>query len=410
MADGLVNRLLKRRGNGVQWFVMAKKQKIRVDFRKNRTQRTRINNWTRQFEEHGFKNKDHVPEERISGKGDVVRRRTIVAELDEPVNVENAPKESTLAKPDFLHQVNVRDDLLEGRVIRVFGASSEVAGNNGTVYSCTTRRLLKTLATDQRQPVVTGDFVRFRPVANTSRPEGMIERVETRHGVVSRESKNRKHLLVTNVDQMLIVASAEEPPFKPNLIDRMLLSAEQSNIKPMICINKIDLVDPAELMPTVGVYAQIGYKVVLLSTVTRLGVDRLRLSMQNRTSVVVGQSGVGKSSILNAVMPGLDLKVSEVSKFQKGRHTTSTAELFPLPFGGYVVDTPGIRQFLHWDIIPEEVFGLFRDLRPYENLCRFPNCTHDREEDCAVKDALADGRLDFRRYENYLAIRAGKND
>ena len=130
--------------------------------------------------------------------------------------------------------------------------------------------------------------------------------------------------------------------------------------------------------------------------------------MKNRASVVTGQSGVGKSSLLNAVDPALELKVREVSaENQKGRHTTTTARLLPLACGGYVVDTPGIRQFQLWDVIAAEVAGFYRDLRPYVSRCRFPNCTHTHEDDCAVKNAVADGRLDERRYESYCHLFAG---
>lgn len=124
--------------------------------------------------------------------------------------------------------------------------------------------------------------------------------------------------------------------------------------------------------------------------------------------MVAGQSGVGKSSLLNAVDPELDLKVQTVSaENQKGRHTTTAARLIPLSFGGFVVDTPGIRQFQLWDVIPAEVAGLYRELRPYVSLCRFPNCTHTHEAECAVKDAVADGRVDARRYESYCYLFAG---
>ena len=130
--------------------------------------------------------------------------------------------------------------------------------------------------------------------------------------------------------------------------------------------------------------------------------DRLRKLVHDKECVLAGQSGVGKSSLLNAIEPDLQLRVRSVSAdSQKGRHTTTTARLLPLSQGGYVVDTPGIRQFQLWDVIPEEVAGFFRDLRPYVSHCRFPDCTHMHEEGCAVKDAAADGRLDVRRYESY---------
>ncbi len=160
-------------------------------------------------------------------------------------------------------------------------------------------------------------------------------------------------------------------------------------------------------MPITGVYAQLGYDVVLVSAKSNVGLDRLRQRLADAASVVSGQSGVGKSSLLNAIEPELALRVQTVSEeTQKGRHTTTTAVLIPLSFGGYVVDTPGIRQFQLWDVIPEEVAGFFRDLRPYVSRCRFPDCTHTHEDDCAVKDAVADGWIDARRYESYVQIRS----
>ena len=133
--------------------------------------------------------------------------------------------------------------------------------------------------------------------------------------------------------------------------------------------------------------------------------------MAGKETVVAGQSGVGKSSILNSIEPDLALRVGEVSREnQKGTHTTTVARLIPLAIGGYVVDTPGIRQFQLWDVIAEEVAGYYRDLRPYASLCRFPNCTHTHEASCAVKDAVADGRLDARRYESYCHLRAGDEE
>ena len=171
-------------------------------------------------------------------------------------------------------------------------------------------------------------------------------------------------------------------------------------------INKADLVDVADLQPVIGVWAQMGYPVLLTSTETGLGVERLKRIVSGRDSVVTGQSGVGKSSLLNVIEPGLQLRVGTVSdENQKGRHTTTAAKLIPLENGGHLIDTPGIRQFQLWDVIPEEVAGYFRDLRPFINGCRFPDCTHTHEDDCAVKWAVADGKLDVRRYESYIQIK-----
>jgi ribosome biogenesis GTPase len=285
------------------------------------------------------------------------------------------------------------------------GLHNVVRDESGRTVRCTTRRVLKTLATDQRHVVVAGDVVWFHPEGID---EGIIERVEPRHGVLSRTSRGRRHVLVANVDQVIIVTSAAEPRIKPNLIDRYLVSAEKARARAVICINKIDLVNPAHLMPLVGVYSQLGYDVLLTSATTGFGIERFRDRLAGAESVVTGQSGVGKSSLLNVIEPGLDLRVQEVSsETQKGRHTTTTAELLPLAIGGFVVDTPGIRQFQLWDVIPEEVAGFFRELRPYVSRCRFPDCTHTHEDACAVKDAVADGWIDVRRYESYVQIQAG---
>jgi ribosome biogenesis GTPase len=176
----------------------------------------------------------------------------------------------------------------------------------------------------------------------------------------------------------------------------------------LICINKADLVDPASLEPLVGVFSQMGYPTLLVSARTGLNIDRLRRAVIGRQSAVAGQSGVGKSSLLNAIEPGLHRRVAEVSReTQKGRHTTTSAQLVPLAAGGYVVDTPGLRQLQLWDVIPEEVAGYFRDLRPLVSRCRFPDCTHTHEEGCAVKEAVADDLLDERRYESYCHMFAG---
>lgn len=385
-------------------------RKIRVDFKRNRSVRTRDKDWTRRFEsddlrtdggEVGDKSGDSDSGERISGKGDLVRKRTVVGEI---LPVENASGE----RGDFQILPDVSGkETLAGRVIRVHGLYSFVEEEaTGRVVTCLTRRILKTLSTDQRQIVVAGDRVRFRDASNG---EGIIERIEPRFGTLSRTSRNRKHVIVTNVDQALIVASAAEPKIKPNLIDRILVTCERAGMKPIVVINKFDLIDPVELTPLIGVYSQMGYKVIPTSARTQFGIDRLRKRLAGRESVVIGQSGVGKSSILNVIEPGLELRTGEISlENQKGRHTTTTAELLKLSFGGYVVDTPGIRQFMLWDIIPEEVIGFYRDLRPYESLCRFPDCSHTHEEGCAVKDGVADGRIDARRYASYLALRAGE--
>jgi ribosome biogenesis GTPase / thiamine phosphate phosphatase len=376
----------------------SKKRKVRTDFRKNRGVRVRDKDVGRQLENDESTTVDAPHSERVSGKGQITRKRTVAG-----AEIVDDGMGGTLVLPEIDRAI-----CRLGRVLRVQGLVSIVRDSEGAEFQCATRGILKTLATDQRHVVAAGDMVWFHPEGGT---EGIIERVEPRHGVVSRTSRGRQHVLVANVDQLVIVTSAAEPRIKPNLIDRMLVTAEKGGIRPIICINKIDLIEPADLMPLTGVYAQLGYDVVLVSAQTGVGIDRLRGWLRGAESVVSGQSGVGKSSLLNAVEQGLELRVQTVSgETQKGRHTTTTAELIPLSFGGYVVDTPGIRQFQLWDVIPEEVAGFFRELRPYVSRCRFPDCTHTHEDQCAVKDAVADGWIDARRYESYVQIRSGDAD
>lgn len=369
-----------------------KRKKIRTQFKQKYDGRTRQNDLTRKFHDDDLGENESAQQERVSGKGDLARKRTIRGEEVE-----------TESGVDILLEID-ESKCLAGLVLSVHGLNSVVETANGNIYQCATRKLLKTISTDQRHVVVAGDQVQFIPASDQS-DNGLIVRIEPRSGVISRTSRNRQHVIASNVEQMLIVGSAAMPDLKPHLIDRFLVTAEKNKIQPIICINKIDLVDRATLQPLVGSFAQLGYPVFQVSATEMWNIDVLRNRLKNKRSVIVGQSGVGKSSLLNSLQPGLGLKVAEVStENQKGRHTTTSARLIKLDFGGYIVDTPGIRQFELWDVIGDEVAGFFRELRPFAGLCRFPNCTHTHEQDCQVKDKLADGDLDMRRYESFCQI------
>ncbi len=376
---------------------MSKKRKsqkkIRADFKKNYDVRRRHNDLTRDFDADEASLEDLSTAERVSGKGRWTRKRTVIGETAETVDA------------GFQVALDVDENqTMAGRVLRVHGLASFVQTEHG-VLECATRGLLKSLATDLQNVVVAGDYVRVQQVASQ---QGVVIRVENRRNFIDRTSRGRRQIIAANVDLALIVSSAVEPILKPNLIDRVLIAVEKAKLQPIIVINKIDLVNVADLQPTIGVWAQLGYPVVLASTVTGAGIARLRSLLSGKDSVVTGQSGVGKSSLLNALEPGLSRRVASVSEENsKGRHTTTAAELVPLSFGGHLIDTPGIRQFQLWDIVPEEVEGYFRELRPFVHQCRFPNCTHSHEEDCAVKDAVADGWIDVRRYDSFCQIRAG---
>ncbi len=370
-----------------------KHKKVRTEFRKRYGVRTRQSDVTRQFRADESTD-DQLSHERLSGRGELVKSRV----------VRGAAASADESGQSIVLEVSA-DQCLTGQVLRVHGLHSVVRVSGGRDLVCATRGLLKTLGTDLRHVVVAGDLVM---VKLTGPDQGVIQRVEPRHGCISRTSRNRQHLIAANIQQCLIVTSCAEPGIKPNLIDRFLITSEKSGVRPLIVLNKIDLVDPADLQPTIGNFAQLGYPVLAVSATQGWGIDLLRRCLQNRRTVVVGQSGVGKSSLLNAIEPGLALRVSAVSQEnQKGRHTTTTAQLIPLEAGGYVLDTPGIRQFQLWDLVPAEASQWFRDFRPWADRCRFPNCSHTHEQDCAVKSAVADGRISLRRYDSYCQIFAG---
>jgi ribosome biogenesis GTPase len=378
---------------------MSKKKsgkKIRTEFRKKHDERTRKNDLTRQYEVNAESMVDVHHAERVSGKGHLTRKRTVIGSGG---NDDSSAFQVELAVDPQL--------CLKGRVTQVFGLSSVVAAENGKEYRCTVRGVLKSLASDLQHVVVAGDFVIFQVnQGGGDADQAVIVRIEPRRNQICRTSRQRQQVMAANVDQALIVASAAEPMLKPNLVDRYLVTTGQSGVSAIIVINKVDLVPNEDLQPVVGVWSQLGYPVILTSTQTGQGIARLRSAVIGKCSVVTGQSGVGKSSILNAIEAGLQLRVGDVSaENQKGTHTTTSARLVPLKAGGFLIDTPGIRQFSLWDVIPDELAGLCRDIRPFINQCRYPNCTHTHEEECGVKWAVADGKIDVRRYESYCQIR-----
>jgi ribosome biogenesis GTPase len=385
---------------------MAKKKKVRVDFRKNRSKPARDRQWTRGFQEHGFNEEATPSQERVRAKGDLSRRRTIVQE--ETAAETQGPRTTEMPAVSS-------EGCLSGRVLRVHRLMSVVETDDGRQYRCAVRGLLRTLATHERSLVTTGDHVWFRlnkggaekegTAGTTADLDGVIERVEPRHGILTRASRGREQVLVANVDQVVIVMSLVEPELKPHLVDRYLASAGQGGIAPILCLNKADLVEPVAYQGMVGLYSQLGIPTLLTSATTGLGVDYLRQRLRGRQTVFAGQSGVGKSSLLNAIQPDLSLRVREVSDVnQKGKHTTTHAELIRLECGGWVVDTPGVRQFALWDLAPAEVEGRFPEFRPFVPLCAYPDCTHTHEDRCAIKRAVHRRQITAARYTSYLGF------
>src|SRR5262249_12966470 len=262
----------------------------RVDLRKNRSKPPRERGWTRGFQEHGYADEAPRSDERIRAKGDLSRRRTIIQDATPAEGQEPADMPAVGAGV-----------CLPGRVLRVHGLFSMVETEDARVFRCAVRRLLKTLATDERNIVTCGDRVWLRPAPEAEVLEGLIERVEPRHGVLTRASRQREHVLVANVDQVVFVMSLVEPDLKPHLIDRYLASAEMGGVQPILCLNKADLIEPASVQALIGRYSQLGVPTYLTSAVDGMGIDRLRQRLHGQETVFSGQSGVGKSSLLNAI-------------------------------------------------------------------------------------------------------------
>jgi ribosome biogenesis GTPase len=398
-------------------------RKRRVDFRPNRQQPRRTSDWTQRFHRDHEDLLDARQVESVRAKGELSRKRTVIVdERDAPI------VDQSLWRP--------------GTVAAVFGLIAEVSDAAGQTWVCTIRRVLRTLLIERRSAVTVGDRVWFSDQSQYAdgQPAGVIERIEPRSSSLSRrDRRGREHTLVANADELLIVASVAEPRLKPHLIDRYLVAAGKGNLRPVICFNKCDLADEGVDLeadsgaeaeserahadahrdaesdddevavagrPTVAEvlndYRRLGYTCIRTSASTGLGIDDLRRELAGHITVLSGQSGVGKSSLINAVQPGLDLAVDAVSEeSEKGRHTTSHARLLRLDVGGFVVDTPGIRQFDLWTVEPGELELYFVEIAPLVQQCRFRNCGHLGEAGCAVIAAVDDGRISRRRYASY---------
>jgi ribosome biogenesis GTPase len=240
----------------------------------------------------------------------------------------------------------------------------------------------------------------------------MIEEVEPRQRALVRMAPTPRgeyqQVIVANLDQAVFTFACARPAPRLGMLDRFLVIAEKQEIPALIVANKVDLVGMEQARQLFGRYPPLGYPVIYTSVKQDQGIDELRLHLAYKLSVFAGPSGVGKSSLLNAIEPGLGLAVREVSRAtSKGRHTTVVRELFPIPGGGYIADTPGLKALALYDIEPTELDGYFPELRERVALCQFSDCTHQHEPGCAVRAAVATSQVHPERYESYLRMRAG---
>ncbi len=296
---------------------------------------------------------------------------------------------------------------MQGLIIRSQSGFYTVATQAGE-FTCHLRGRLK------RGPrlgdvVAVGDRVRIEPVAEC---KGMIEEIEPRQRMLVRLAPTPRgeyqQIIIANPDQAVFVFACAQPAPRLGMLDRFLVIAEKQGLPALIVANKVDLVGMDRAQELFGHYLPLGYPLVYASVRDNLGIDALQEHLLGKISVLAGPSGVGKSSLLNTMQPGLGIAVREVSrKTSKGKHTTVVRQLFPLADGGYVADTPGLKALALWDVEPEEIDGYFPELRSLVADCQFNDCTHVSEPGCAVRLAVEQGKVHPSRYQAYLRMRAG---
>ncbi|MDF1662946.1 MAG: ribosome small subunit-dependent GTPase A [Planctomycetota bacterium] len=309
-------------------------------------------------------------------------------------------------------------ETLNGVVTRIAGLASTVDCGERGIFTCDFRgRLFRKqnlrLAVGDRVSVLVEDAVPGSPDSEDQDPtrelRGVIEKVEKRRSSLRRprESK-RDQVLCANIDHVFVVTSVFDPVYKKGFIDRVLVAVERERLQATLIFNKIDLLQDddhfALLLEDLAVYRDLGYEMLFVSADSGYGLKDLQALLKDTVSVFTGPSGVGKSTLLNKLCPGLQLRTGDVGKSGKGRHVTTSAILLKLAQGGFVVDTPGVRAFGISGLKPEDLATFFRDIREIQSNCRFRNCRHCEEPGCAVLEAVDEGELSLERYESYMRI------
>lgn len=300
----------------------------------------------------------------------------------------------------------------KGQVIQSTGAYYFVKSED-KLYQCVIRGKLRLKGYRSTNPVAVGDFVDFDDVGDVS----VIKKIHNRKNCLIRKSTNLSkdtHIIASNVDQAVFVFTLRNPVTTTVFLDRFLVAAESYSIAPVIIFNKVDIYaeeEFPEIAELMAVYDQIGYKVLSTSAKNKFNLDEFKDILKDKTSILAGHSGVGKSSLINSIAPGFNLKVSEISdSHHSGKHTTTFAKMLELPFGGYIIDSPGIKAFGLVEIKKEEIYHMFPEIFKISKDCKFHNCTHVNEPECAVKDAVEEGEIYWGRYKSYLNIVLDDND
>jgi ribosome biogenesis GTPase / thiamine phosphate phosphatase len=299
-----------------------------------------------------------------------------------------------------------------GIVTRSTGSWHTVTTESGTSVLCKLKGNFRLKGIRTTNPVAVGDKVEVEMEADLS--IGTITKILDRQNYIIRKATNlskESHIIAANIDQLILVATLAFPRTSTGFIDRMLVTSEAYHIPAIILFNKTDLYIE-ELIPwleeTEKIYLDAGYPCLRASAKTGEGLENLKAVLKNKVSLISGHSGVGKSTLINALQPGLNLKIMEISSYHlKGQHATTFPEMHPLSFGGFIIDTPGIKEFGLMHFEKSEVAERFPEMRALMHLCRYSNCTHSHEPGCAVLKALEEGKIHPSRYDNYLSILLG---
>jgi len=298
---------------------------------------------------------------------------------------------------------------MKGRVVKATGSWYEVLLDDNISMQCRLKGKLRLENRRTTNPVVIGDWVTIEPEKDNS--TAIISEVLKRNNYIIRQSaRNRtaEHILAANIDRAFIIATIKQPATTTGFIDRFLLTAEAYHIPSTILLNKMDLYNEDDLKQVEflkSIYSKAGYSVELISAKTDEHLNDVRKMMKDKVNLVAGHSGVGKSTFINKMIPGMNLKVGDVSDYHsKGMHTTTFAEMFRIPEGGFIIDTPGIKEFGILDIQPEELAHYFPEMKSRMLHCKFNNCKHINEPKCAIRDAVDKGEISKSRYGSYLAI------
>jgi len=299
---------------------------------------------------------------------------------------------------------------MTGVVIKSTGSWYTIrTDNDGKIYECRIRGKFRMSGIKSTNPVTVGDIVDFELEKNSD--NGIITKIHDRKNYIIRKSVNlskQTHIIAANIDQAFLLVTLENPPTFTNFIDRFLATAEAYSIPVIILFNKIDIYDKKlaqQKQNLEKIYRAIGYKCLDISAVEKINIDKLVILMKDKVSMFSGHSGVGKSTLINTIAPQLNLKTSEIStQHKQGQHTTTFAEMFSLPFGGYIIDTPGIKGFGVVDFDNDEVGDFFPEIFVLKQDCKFNNCFHVNEPNCAVKLAVKKGTIAASRYRSYLQL------